>query len=147
MISISNFEEGGLGIIFLYINQAPHPTGGEGDKACNDDITTNKRQQPYHTSVEHTARGGANQKDQRPHSTGGEGTRPNKTRRGKQKARGGVAALHHIYTYWFRYPTLSSHLRTGLMFLVSQPAEGSTRIGRWVCWSTKSSQPQCKPKP
>ena len=47
----------------------PHPTGGGGDKARNDDITTNKRQQPYHTSVE---RGGANQKDHRPHSTGGE---------------------------------------------------------------------------
>ena len=66
----------------------PHPTGGGGgDKARNDDITTNKRQQPYHTSVE---RGGANQKDHRPHSTGGggggkEGTRPNKTRRGKQQ--------------------------------------------------------------
>ena len=94
-------------------------TGGGGDKACNDDMTTNKRQQPYHTSVEHTdphRRGGANQKDHRPNSTGGEGTRPNKTRRGKQQAkqdnhpldrqggipwggegRGGVAALHHIW--------------------------------------------------
>ena len=67
----------------------PHPKGGGGDKARNDDITTNKRQQPYHTSVE---RGGANQKDHRPHSTRGGGrgdeakqdqtgkaTRPNKT--------------------------------------------------------------------
>ena len=25
----------------------PHPTGGEGDKARNHDITTNKLQQPY----------------------------------------------------------------------------------------------------
>ena len=60
------------------------PHRGGGDKARNDDITTNKRQQPYHTSVE---RGGANQKDHRPHSTGGGGepTRPNKTRRGKQQ--------------------------------------------------------------
>ena len=71
----------------------PHPTGGgEGTRHPNDDITTSKRQQPYRTSVEHTAppqagqRGGANQKDHRPHSTGGgEGTRPNKTRRGKQQ--------------------------------------------------------------
>ena len=68
----------------------PHPTGGGGDKARSDDISTNKRQQPCHTSVE---RGGANQKDHRPHSTGGGGgrgdeakqdqtgkaTRPNKT--------------------------------------------------------------------
>ena len=29
-----------------------HPTAGGGDKARHDDITTNKRQQPYHTSVE-----------------------------------------------------------------------------------------------
>ena len=43
---------------------APHRRGGanqndhrphRGDNARNDDITTNKRQQPYHTSVEHTA--------------------------------------------------------------------------------------------
>ena len=50
-------------------------------------LTANKRQQ-HHTSVVHTAphrRGGANQKDHRPYSTGGEGTRPNKTRRGKQQ--------------------------------------------------------------
>ena len=59
----------------------------------NDDIIANKRQQPYHSSVEHTAphrRGGANQNDHRPHPTGGGGdkakhdqtgkaTRPNKT--------------------------------------------------------------------
>ena len=32
----------------------PHPTGGGGDKARNDDITADKRQQPYHTSVENT---------------------------------------------------------------------------------------------
>ena len=42
----------------------------------NDDITANKRQQPYHISVEHTAphrRGGANQNDHKPHPTGGGG--------------------------------------------------------------------------
>ena len=64
----------------------PHPTGGGGDKARNDDITTNKRQQPYHTSVEHTAPPQAGRglpKRPQAHSTGGgeEGTRPNKTRR------------------------------------------------------------------
>ena len=79
----------------------PHPTGGGGDKARNDDITSNKRQQPYHTSVEHTAppqagprRGGANQKDHRPHSTGGGGggergrgqTRPDKEKKQGQTA-------------------------------------------------------------
>ena len=46
----------------------PQPTAGGGDKACNDDISTNKRQQPYQTSPHR--RGGANQKDHRPHSTG-----------------------------------------------------------------------------
>ena len=93
----------------------PHPTGGVGgDKARNDDITTNKRQQPYHTSVE---RGGANQKDHRPHSTGGGErgrgqTRPDgESNKAKQDnypldrhggipwsggGRGGVAALHHV---------------------------------------------------
>ena len=43
-------------------------------RARNDDITANKRQQPYHITVEHTAphrRGGANQNDHRPHPTGG----------------------------------------------------------------------------
>ena len=70
----------------------PHPTGGGGDKARNDDITTNKRQQPYHTSVEHTAppQAGRGQpkRPQAPLHRGGwgeEGTRPNKTRRGKQQ--------------------------------------------------------------
>ena len=46
-------------------------------RARNDDITANKRQQPYHTSVEHTAphrQGGANRNDHRPHRTGVEGT-------------------------------------------------------------------------
>ena len=45
-------------------------------RARNDDITANKRQQPYHISVEHTAphrQGGANQNDHRPHPTGGGG--------------------------------------------------------------------------
>ena len=69
----------------------PHPTGGGGDKARNDDITTNKRQQPYHTSVEHTAPPQAGRgQPKRPQAPlhrggGGEGTRPNKTRRGKQQ--------------------------------------------------------------
>ena len=52
----------------------PHPTGGGGDKARNDDITTNKRQQPYHTSVEHTAPPQAGRglpKRPQAHSTGG----------------------------------------------------------------------------
>ena len=93
-----------------------------GNKHVTMTLLLTKRQQPYHTSVEHTAphrRGGANQKDHRSHSTG-EGTRPNKTRREKQQAhtrqlptwpgkggyhgeggggRRGVAALHHIYIY------------------------------------------------
>ena len=100
--------------------QAPphsHPTGGgDRDKTRNDNITTNKRKQPYITipyvcrTVEHTAphrRGGANQKDRRPHSTGG--TRPNKTTQedpkinkakqedyplDRQGGGGGAAALH-----------------------------------------------------
>ena len=54
----------------------------------HDDIIANKRQQPYHSSVEHTAphrRGGANQNDHRPggdkakHDQTGKATRPNKT--------------------------------------------------------------------
>ena len=72
----------------------PHPTAGGGDKARNDDITTNKRQQPYHTSVEHTAppQAGRGQpkRPQAPLHRGGRGdeakqdqtgkaTRPNKT--------------------------------------------------------------------
>ena len=46
-------------------------------------MSTNKRQQPYHTSVEHTAppTGGAGptKKTKGPAPKGGEGTRPNKT--------------------------------------------------------------------
>ena len=75
----------------------PHPTGGEGDKACDDGITT----------------AGPTKKTTGPTPQGG-GTRPNKTRRESNKAkqdnypldrqggipwgggRGGVAALHHI---------------------------------------------------
>ena len=104
--------------------QAPPHRGG-GDKACDDDITTNKRQQPYHTSVEHTnphRRGGANQKDHRPTPQGGRGrgqTRPdgesNKAKRDNYPldrqggipwgggGRGGVAALHHICIYVYMY--------------------------------------------
>ena len=62
---------------------APHRGGG--DKAHNDDITTNKRQQPYHTSVEHTGGAGPTKKTTGATPQGGEGTRPNKTRRGKQQ--------------------------------------------------------------
>ena len=71
----------------------PHPTGGGGDKARNDDITTNKRQQPYHTSVEHTAPPQAGRgQPKRPQAPlhrggGGEGTRPNKTRGESNKAK------------------------------------------------------------
>ena len=64
----------------------PHPTGGGGDKARNDDITTNKRQQPYHTSVEHTAspQAGRGQPkrprgDEAKQDQTGKATRPNKT--------------------------------------------------------------------
>ena len=89
----------------------PHPTGGGGDKARNDDITSNKRQQPYHTSVEHTAPPQAGRgQPKRPQAPlhrggGGRGDEAKQDQRGKQQGRGdtmgwggrgGVAALHHI---------------------------------------------------
>ena len=95
----------------------PHPTGEGGDKARNDDM----RQQPYHTSVEHTSppqagRGQPKRPQAALHRGGGEAkqdqtrkaTRPNKTTthltgkggyHGVGGGEGGVAALHHIYIY------------------------------------------------
>ena len=122
-------------------NPTPHRRGGAnqndhrggGDKARNDDITTNKWQQPYHTSVEHTAphrRGGANQKDHRSHSTGGGGgdeakqdqtgkaTSPNKTTthltgkggyHGEGGGRGGVACG----SLWCGFPPAPPHCGCG----------------------------------
>ena len=49
-------------------------------------LLPNKWQQPYHTSVEHTAphrRGGANQEDHRSHSTGGGGDEAKQEQTGK----------------------------------------------------------------
>ena len=61
-------------------------------RARNDDITANKRQQPYHTYLcRHTAphrRGGANQNDHRPHPQAGGG---DKARNGSKR---GEAPFH-----------------------------------------------------
>ena len=63
-----------------------HPAGGGGDKARNDDITTNKRSKPYHTSVEtHSPPQAGLGQPKRPQALHrvGRGRGPNKTRRGK----------------------------------------------------------------
>ena len=68
----------GTGATFARRNEQHHILYGNEHVTMTLLLTANKRQQQYHTSLEHTAphrRGGANQNDHRPRPTGGEGRR------------------------------------------------------------------------